>query len=139
MIHRYVKALSCLVLIHIKFLLFKFRVCHAVLSVHCSLVATCWETAGLLAFLYMMFSRVLVTFPCGDLGQVWYLIASIPDLFLLPYLVVHTRQLVIHTGQAAIENVYTINERRSKYCKKQSFRLRFVAQLATNRNRKHCF
>ena len=27
-----------------------------------------------------------VTFPYGVLGQVWYLIASIPDLCLLPYL-----------------------------------------------------
>ena len=78
--------------------LFKFRVCHAVFFVHCSLVATYWETTGLLAFLYMMFSRVLVTFPCGALGQVWYLIASIPDLCLLPYFAVHTYQLVFHTG-----------------------------------------
>ena len=27
-------------------LLFMFCVCHAVLSVHCSLVVTCWERAG---------------------------------------------------------------------------------------------
>ena len=33
----------------------------------------------------MMFSRVFVAFPCGVLGQVWYLIVSIPDLCLLPY------------------------------------------------------
>ena len=28
---------------------------------------------------------VFVTFPCGALGQVWYLIASNPDLCLLTY------------------------------------------------------
>ena len=29
---------------------------------------------------------MFVTFPCGFLGQVWYLIVSIPDLCLLTYL-----------------------------------------------------
>ena len=48
------------------FLLIMFRVCHAFLSVHCSLVATCWG---------------------GVLGQVCYLIVSIPDLCLLTYFV----------------------------------------------------
>ena len=43
------------------FLLFMFRVCHAV--VYC----------------------VFDTFPCGVLGQMWYLIVSIPHLCLLPY------------------------------------------------------
>ena len=33
----------------------------------------------------MMFYCVFVTFPCGVLGQVWYLIVSIPDLCLLTY------------------------------------------------------
>ena len=37
-------------------------------------------------FLYMLFSCVFVTFPFGILGQVWYLIVSIPDLCLLPYI-----------------------------------------------------
>ena len=48
-----------------------FRVCLAVLSVHCILVVTCWETAKLFALLCVMFS----------LGQVCYMI---PDLCLLP-------------------------------------------------------
>ena len=56
---------------------------NAVLSVHCSLVATCWERAGLLALLYVMFSCVIITFPCVVLCQVWYLIVSIPDICLL--------------------------------------------------------
>ena len=62
-----------------------FHVCHALLSVHCSLVDTCWERANLLALLCVMFSFVFVTFQCGVLGQVWYLIVSIPDLCLLTF------------------------------------------------------
>ena len=42
-------------------------------------VVNCWERAGILAVLYMHF----VTLPFGILGQVWYLILSIPDLCLL--------------------------------------------------------
>ena len=71
-------------------LLCMLRVCHAFLSVHCSLVVTCWKRADLLAllcvmFLLLLFSCVFVTFPCGVLGQVWCLIVSIPDLCLLTY------------------------------------------------------
>ena len=62
-----------------------FCVCHAVVSVHSSFVVTCWERANLLAHLYVMFYFVFVTFPCGVLGQVWFLIVSILDLCLLPY------------------------------------------------------
>ena len=61
-------------------MLFVFRVCHAFLSVHCSLAVTCWEKADLLALLYVVFSYVFVTVLCGILGQVGYLIVSIPDL-----------------------------------------------------------
>ena len=51
-----------------------FHVCHDFLSVHCSLVVTCWERAKILAFLCLMFICVFVTFTCGVLGQVWYFI-----------------------------------------------------------------
>ena len=44
------------------------------------------ERANILALLYVMFSCVFVTFICGVLGQVWYLIVSIPYLCLLPTL-----------------------------------------------------
>ena len=47
-----------------------FHVCHAFLFVHCSLVVSCWELADLLALLYVIFSCIFVTFPCGVLGQV---------------------------------------------------------------------
>ena len=30
--------------------------------------------------LFVMFNFGFVTFPCGILGQVWYMIVSIPDL-----------------------------------------------------------
>ena len=64
-----------------------FGVCHVFLSVHCSLVVTCYERADLLALLCVMFYCVFVTFPCGVLGQVWYFIVSIPDLCLLTYFI----------------------------------------------------
>ena len=57
--------------------------CNVFLSVHCNLVVICWESAGLLALLYVMFYYVFVTFPCGVLGQVCCLIVSIPNLCLL--------------------------------------------------------
>ena len=60
-------------------MLFLSCVCHAFASVNCCLVVTCWERADLLA-LIEMFNRLFVAFPCGILGQVWYLIVSIPDL-----------------------------------------------------------
>ena len=52
---------------------------------------TCWERADLLACLYMYvkLSCVSVTFPFDVLGQVWYLIASIPDLCLLTNFILH--------------------------------------------------
>ena len=51
-----------------------FRVCHAFLSAHCSLVVTCGEIANLMALLCVVFHCVFVPFPCGVLGQLWYLI-----------------------------------------------------------------
>ena len=58
---------------------------YTILSVTCSLVITCWERADLLALLCVMFSCVFVTSPYSVLGQVWYLILSIPDRCLLRY------------------------------------------------------
>ena len=71
-------------------MLFVYHVCHAVLSVHCSLVVNCWERADLLALLYRMFSCVFVTYLYGVLGQVWYLIVWIPGLCILPYFLRNT-------------------------------------------------
>ena len=55
-------------------------VSRAFASVHCCLVLTCWERADLLAHVGDVYC-IFVTFPCGILGQVWYLIVSFPDLW----------------------------------------------------------
>ena len=84
-----------------------FRVCHAFLSVHCSLVVNCWERVSLLALLYVMFSCVFATFPCGVIGQVWYLIVLIPDLCLLNY-VNDTCTIIICCGLSSTHKSITI-------------------------------
>ena len=51
-------------------------------------IAALWSPAGkgLTSWLlFVMFNYVFVTFPCGILGQMWYLIVSIPDLCCLSY------------------------------------------------------
>ena len=53
-------------------------------SVHCCLVVAYWERADLLALVGDVYC-IFVTFPCGILGQVWYLIVSFPDLYPLSY------------------------------------------------------
>ena len=52
---------------------------HAFASVHCCLVVNCLETADLLALVGDVYC-IFVAFPCGILGQVWYLNVSFPDL-----------------------------------------------------------
>ena len=51
-------------------------------------IAALWSTAGkglTSRLLFVMFNCVFVTFPCGILGQVWYFIVSVPDLYRLWY------------------------------------------------------
>ena len=53
-------------------------------------IAALWSPAGkgLISWLlFVMFNCVFDTFPCGILGQVWYLIISIPDIYHLSYFV----------------------------------------------------
>ena len=50
-------------------------------SVYMCFVVTCWERADLLALVCGVYCH----FPNGILGQVWYLIVSIPDLCTLTY------------------------------------------------------
>ena len=59
-------------------------VSHTFASAHCCLVVTCWERAVLLALVGDVYC-IFVTFPCGILGQVWYMIVSFPDLCRLSY------------------------------------------------------
>ena len=58
---------------------------HIVLSVSYNLLITYWKRADLLALLYVTLCCVSATFPDSVLGQVWYLIVSIPGGCLLPY------------------------------------------------------
>ena len=53
-------------------------------SFYCCLMVTCWERADRLALVCDVLLRVCY-FPIGILGQVWYLILSIPDLCPLFY------------------------------------------------------
>ena len=47
-------------------------------------MVTCWERSDLLALVGDVYC-IFVTFPCGIVGQVWYLIVSFPGLCLLSY------------------------------------------------------
>ena len=51
-------------------------------------IAALWSPAGkglTYSLSFVMFNCVFVTFPCGFLGRMWYLIVSIPDLCHLSY------------------------------------------------------
>ena len=84
----FMEGLQGVLLLWIFFILF--CLCNIVLSVSCSLVVINWD---FLALLYVMFSCVFVTFPYGILGQVLYLIVSIPDLCLLT--LIYTKLLLM--------------------------------------------
>ena len=58
--------------------------CAPYASVDMCLVVTCWERLTSW-FLFVVSNCEFVTFPCGILGQVWYLMVSIPDLCTLTY------------------------------------------------------
>ena len=66
--------------------------CCGHLSVYMCLVVTCWERADLLALVCGVLLWVCY-FPIGILGQVRYLIVSIPDFCTLTYLVEAPDQL----------------------------------------------
>ena len=59
-------------------------VSHAFAYVHCWLVVTCWERADLFALVGDVYC-IFVTFPCGIMDQVWYLIVLFPEFCLLFY------------------------------------------------------
>ena len=48
-------------------------------------MVTCWERADLLALVGDVYC-IFGTFPCGILGQVWYLIVLFPNLCLVALL-----------------------------------------------------
>ena len=57
-------------------------VSHAIASEHSCLVVTCWERSDFSALVGDVYC-IFVTFLCGILDQVWYLIVSFPGLCLL--------------------------------------------------------
>ena len=64
-------------------------------------IAALWSPAGkeLTSWLFfVMFNCVFVTIPCGILGQVWYLIVSIPDLCRHSYFADMAESVFISTG-----------------------------------------
>ena len=67
--------------------MFRVCLCLTVVFVPCSLVVACLERVDLLALLAVVVPCVVATFPYDVLGQMWYFIATIPDLCLLPYLI----------------------------------------------------
>ena len=75
-----------MLLLWILFFLFLFGICHAFLSVYCSLVVTCRERANLLVPVYVMFSCVFVTFSSSVLGQVSWVLDCIDSRSLPSYL-----------------------------------------------------
>ena len=64
--------------VHFRYLCFVF------VMLTCLVIAALLSPAGK-GLTCVMFYCVFVTFPCGFLGQVWYLIVSIPDPCLLTY------------------------------------------------------
>ena len=68
-----------------------FYLCLAFVMLSRLFIAALWSPAGkgLTSWLlFVMFNCIIFTlkFPCGILGQVWYLIVSIPDLRRLSYM-----------------------------------------------------
>ena len=66
-----------------------------------SYIAALWSPAGkgLSSWLLLvMFIVFFVTFPCGILGQVWYLIVSYPDLCRLSYFKQNVFQYISNTS-----------------------------------------
>ena len=50
---------------------------------------------------FVVLNCVIVTFPFGILGQVWYLIVSIPVLCQLSYF--HTVRIVLHISAVLVQ------------------------------------
>ena len=68
------------------------------------LIAALWSPAGkgLTSWLsFVVLNCVVLTFPFGILGQVWYLIVSIPDLCPLSYF--HTVRIVLHISTVLVQ------------------------------------
>ena len=77
-------------------------------------ICALWSPAekGLTSWLSFVVSAVSCQFPIGILGQVWYLIVSIPDLCSLTYFVLHVRlrcgSLSITTPVSLLANEFDV-------------------------------
>ena len=74
------------------------------------LIAALWSPAGKRLtswLLFVMFTCIFVTFPCGILGQVWYLIVSIPDLCRISYFVTLVEISSLHSNDLTFLNKVT--------------------------------
>ena len=70
----------------------------------CLLIAALWSPAGkgLTSWLsFVVLNCVVVTFPFDILGQVWYLIALIPDICSLSYF--HTVPVELHISAVLVQ------------------------------------
>ena len=68
------------------------------------LIAALWSPAGKgLSFWlsFVVLNCVVVTFPFGILGQVWYLVVLIADLCPLSYF--HTVRIVLHISAVLVQ------------------------------------
>ena len=68
------------------------------------LIAALWSPAGkgLSSWLsFVVLDCVSVTFPFGILGQVWYLIVSIPELCTISFF--HTVRIVLHISSVLVQ------------------------------------
>ena len=75
--------------------------CLVFVMLPCLFTAALWSPAGLTSWLsFVMFYCVVVTFQCGILGQVWYLIVSIPTLSYLGRLLTLYIKTPKYRGQA---------------------------------------
>ena len=79
-------------------------------------MAALWSPArkGMTSWLsFVMLNCLFVTFPCGVLGQVWYLIVSIPGLCHLSYL--YNRENLMKKHNIARQRVAKVST-ISDYC-----------------------
>ena len=68
------------------------------------LIGALWLAAGkgLTSWLsFVVLNCVVVTFPLGILGQVWYLIVSIPDI--CPFSYFHTVRIGLHISAPLVQ------------------------------------
>ena len=92
-------------------------------------IAALWspDGKGLTSWLLLvMFIERFVTFPCGILGEVWYLIVSFPDLCILSYFGSHFSPwytLIIQMQRLGI--ILGVIPRRNFFCGSFFFLLMF--------------